>query len=175
MDSSQALAQAGHLNWIDYSIVVFIALSVLISLIRGFTREVISLVTWVAAFLLAFNFATDVASFFDGKVSSGTIRFALGFGIIFIVSLILGAIVNYLISTLVDKTGLSGTDRVLGIGLGAARGVLVVAMVIVVAGFTSIPKEPAWEGSVLLPHFEDCANWLKQFVPTALNYVQGDG
>ncbi len=175
MDSQPVVTQVTHLNWVDYSILVFIALSVFISLIRGFTREVISLITWIAAFLLAFNFANAVATYFDGRVNSATVRFALGFGIIFLITLILGAIVNYLIATLVDKTGLSGTDRVLGIGLGAARGVLIVSMLIVVAGFTSIPKEPAWSDSMLLPHFQLCANWLKQFVPTALNYVQGDG
>lgn len=175
MDTQQAVTQVTHLNWIDYTIVVFIALSVFISLVRGFTREVISLITWIAAFLLAFNFASDISGYFAGRVNSGTIRFALGFGIIFIVTLIIGAILNYLVSTLVDRTGLSGTDRVLGIGLGAARGVLIVSMMIVVAGFSSIPKEPAWEDSMLLPHFQMCADWLKQFVPTALNYVQGDG
>lgn len=175
MDSGQVVTEVAHLNWIDYSIIAFIAVSVLISLIRGFTREVMSLITWIAAFLLAFNFASVIANLFVDKVHSNAIRFAIGFGSIFVITLILGAIVNYLVANLVDKTGLSGTDRVLGIGLGAARGVLIVAMMIVVASFTSIPKEQAWGNSVLLPHFEGCANWLKQFVPTALNYVQGDG
>lgn len=175
MDAPQAVSQITHLNWIDYTIIAFIGVSVLISLVRGFVREVMSLITWITAFLLAFNFANNVAYYFTDRVHSGTIRFAIGFGIIFVITLILGALVNYLMSTLVDKTGLTGTDRVLGICLGAARGILLISMGIVVAGFTSVPKEPAWQQSVLLPHFETSAAWLQQLVPTALNYVQGDG
>lgn len=162
-----------NLNWLDYVIIALISVSVIISLIRGFVREVLSLATWIIGFLIAFNFAHDLSLMFAGHIKSPTTQFVLAFAILFLATLILGAIVNYLISNLVKKTGLSGTDRVLGMALGGVRGVLIVAILILLAGFTSLPKDNAWTQSYLLPHFTTCVTWLEHFIPDALDFVSG--
>lgn len=162
-----------NLNWIDYVIIALIGLSVLISLIRGFVREVLSLASWIAAFLIAFNFAHSLSLMFVGHIKSPTAQFVIAFAILFIAALLVGAVVNYLISNLVKKTGLSGTDRVLGMALGGVRGVLIVSILILLAGFTSLPKDAAWNHSYLLPHFTPCVTWLEHFIPDALDFVTG--
>ena len=96
--------------WIDFAILAVIGLSSLISLIRGFVKEALSLVTWFAAFFVASNFYGDLAVFFT-SISDSLVRNGVAIVTLFVATLILGSIVNYVIATLVDKTGLSGTDR----------------------------------------------------------------
>jgi len=165
--------QIGHFNWIDYVIIAIITLSVLISIVRGFVRETLSLITWIAAFLIAFNFAQDLSALFAGHITSDKARFVLSFAILFFAVLLIGAVINYLFSTLIKKTGLGGTDRVFGVVLGGARGILVVTILILLANFTTISKENYWQQSVLLPHFAPCAKWLEQFIPDALDFITG--
>lgn len=168
------IALSQTLTWVDYIIIGLIGFSVLISLVRGFVRESFSLVTWIVAFLLAFNYGKIVGDLFQQHIHSPTVRLALGAGSLFIITLIVGAILNYVLATLVDKTGLTGTDRVLGLVLGGARGVLIVAVLILVANYTALPKEEAWQRSLLIPHFEGCATWVQSFVPEAVNFVNGN-
>ena len=99
--------------WIDYAIMAVLGLSCLVSLIRGFVREALSLVTWGCAFYVASHYYADLSVWFTG-FEDERVRNGIAIAALFIVTLIVGAIVNYVIGQLVEKTGLSGTDRVLG-------------------------------------------------------------
>lgn len=69
------------------------------------------------------------------------IKDGIAIAILFIATLIVGAVVNYVISSLVEKTGLSGTDRVLGVCFGVLRGILIVsAILFFLDTFTPLPK-----------------------------------
>jgi membrane protein required for colicin V production len=153
------------MNWVDFFILGVIILSGLVSLWRGFVKEALSLATWVAAPAIAIWFYEDLAPWFERWVSVPSARLALAFGILLVLVLILGGLVNFLIGQLVSKTGLSGTDRVLGILFGVARGVLVVGVLVMLAGLTQIPQDPWWQESVFLKHFVDLAKWISSFLP----------
>ncbi len=71
----------------------------------------------------------------------------------FVSSLIIGAIINYMASQAVTKTGLSGTDKSLGVVFGAARGLLIVTMLVLLAGLTPMPSEPWWNDSAMIEFF----------------------
>jgi membrane protein required for colicin V production len=151
--------------WIDILIIGIIALSAVISLVRGFVREALSLATWIAAFWVAWLFFRPLAVHFEGWIEVPSIRLGVAYGILLIAVLLLGALINHFMTLLVDSTGLSGTDRLLGVFFGAARGAVVVAILILLAGLTPFPQDPWWRASELIPYFQEMAVWLKQFLP----------
>ncbi|MDC1286521.1 CvpA family protein [Gammaproteobacteria bacterium] len=151
--------------WFDLVIIGVIALSALISLIRGFVKESISLVTWVVAGLLALRYYAPMADLLEPFLNSLTLRQWVGGGILFVATLIVGAIVNFIVSQLVSKTGLSGTDKALGVVFGAARGVLIVTMVVLLASLTPMPEAPWWQESVTVEFFQQLAEWIKGVIP----------
>lgn len=150
---------------VDYVIVAIILVSTLISLVRGFVKEVISLLTWVAAFVVALTFSASAASLVPPAVDIPSARVAIAFMILFVIVLILGGIINWAISTLVNKTGLSGTDRSVGMVFGLARGIFIIAILILLAGLTAAPQAPWWHDSMLIPHFTTVAEWIKALLP----------
>lgn len=158
------------MNWIDISIIAILALSCLISLFRGFVKETFSLAAWIAAFFAAFLFGHKLSDLvLVNYIHSPTLRIATAYGSIFIVVLIICSIISYFVSQLVHKTGLSGTDRLLGVVFGAARGVLLVSALLLVAHLTPLPEEEVWHRSFLIPHFEPVEAWLKSVLPQSVS------
>jgi len=153
------------MSWLDLVILGVIALSALISLIRGFVKESISLVSWIVAGVLALRYFPAMAELLEPFVDAPTIRDVAGFAVIFIITLVIGAIVNFIMSQLVSKTGLSGTDKALGVVFGAARGVLIVTMVVLLASLTPMPEASWWQDSASVGFFQQLAEWLKGIIP----------
>ena len=153
------------MSWLDLIIVAIIIISALISVIRGFVKESISLASWVVAGFIAFRYFTPMASLLEPFVESPTIQTGIAFSILFVCSLIVGATVNFMASNLVTKTGLSGTDKSLGVVFGAARGVLIVTMLVLLAGLTPMPNEAWWQDSATVEYFADIAIWIKELLP----------
>jgi len=151
--------------WVDYAIIIIVTLSALISVLRGFVKEALSLVAWVLAFWVAFTFHQNLATVFAKYIDTPSLQLISAFALLFVVTLIITAIVNNLIATLVKKTGLSGTDRMLGVIFGIARGTVIVAILVLMAGLTQLPADPWWHDSIFIKHFQEMAIWLKGFLP----------
>jgi len=151
--------------WVDYAIIAILVVSAGISLLRGFLREAISLLGWVLAFWLALTFADDVSKLFAGYVSQPSMRQGLAFFAIVVGTLVVTAIVMYLVRLIVDKTEITGTDRALGIVFGIARGIVIVAILVLFAGLTALPKDPWWKESMFLPHFQVLAVEMRALLP----------
>jgi membrane protein required for colicin V production len=151
--------------WIDILIIAIIALSAVISLIRGFAQEALSLATWITAFALAWFFFRPLAVELEPWIEVQSIRLGVAYGIILLLVLILGAVINHFIKVLIDTTGLSGTDRLIGVFFGVARGAVVVAILILLAGLTPFPGDNWWQASLLIPYFQEMALWLKGYLP----------
>jgi membrane protein required for colicin V production len=152
--------------WIDILIIAIIALSAIISLIRGFVQEAVSLATWIAAFTLAWLFFRPLAVQLVPWIDVQSIRLGVAYGIILILVLILGALINHFMKVLVSSTGLTGTDRLIGVFFGVARGAVVVAVLIVLAGLTPFPNDNWWQSSQLIPYFKDIVVWLQRYLPS---------
>ncbi|HHT7855766.1 CvpA family protein [Pasteurella multocida] len=156
---------------IDYIIIAIIAFSIIISLLRGFIREVMSVASWVVAFFVANHFYPYLANYLT-QIESLYLRNGTAIAILFVATLIVGGIVNYILGELVDKTGLTGTDRVLGACFGLIRGVLIVAaLLFFMDTFTNFSQTVWWKESKLIPHFGFIVEWFFQQLQATSSFI----
>tara|TARA_R110000782_G_scaffold77087_6_gene153104 strand:- start:1086 stop:1568 length:483 start_codon:yes stop_codon:yes gene_type:complete len=152
------------LGWIDWAIIAIIAISALISLARGFVKEALSLLTWVVAGLVAWLFGGALAGHLSSFIETPSIRVIVACSVLFILTLLLGGLINYLIGQLVRVTGLSGTDRFLGMIFGAARGALLIVVAVGLLSLAPVEGDVWWRQSELIPHFLLVADWSKNMI-----------
>jgi len=153
------------MEWVDYVILLIIALSAVISVLRGFIREALSLAGLVFAVWAALTFADELAVSLEGAIDQPSLRLGMAFFALFLSALLLTAVVNYYVGKLVQKTGLSGTDRMLGIIFGVARGIAIVGLLVLLAGLTPLPGDAWWDNSIFLGHFEQLAIMARDYFP----------
>jgi membrane protein required for colicin V production len=80
--------------------------------------------------------------------------------------------VNFLLGKLVSSTGLSGTDRTLGLVFGVFRGLLVVlAIVIILPKAVPVDQDPWWIASSLIPLFQDFEAWGKEVAGAVKDFL----
>lgn len=156
------------MNWADYTILAIIGISIGISLVRGFTKEALSLAGWVIAVWVGLSFADGLQNLLEPLITVPSLRLIISFLILFLTALFLSGLVNYLAVQVIHTTGLSGTDRMVGIFFGIARGALIVAVLVLIGGMTPMPQDPWWKESQLLHYFQEMAIWLRQFLPTGI-------
>lgn len=154
-------------NWLDLAVVGVLVVSTLISLMRGFVRELISLGTWIAAGMLAVAFTPQLASYLTG-IDIPSVRTAVAFILIFIAVLMAGWLIAFLARGLVTKTGLSGADRVLGMVFGLGRGVVIVAILVLLGDLTAISQDPKWDDSFMIAAFAGISQWMQGYFPHEL-------
>jgi len=148
--------------WTDWVILGVVAVSSLLSLKRGFVREALSLITWVSAFIVARLFANSLSLYLIDYIDTPSLRMLTSFGVLFVLTLIVGTLIAALITALISATGLSATDRMLGMGFGAVRGGLVVVIIVALLGLTPAVEDSWWSESQLIPHFVLMEEWTKE-------------
>ena len=152
---------------IDYVLIVIITVSVLIGCLRGFVREAISLAAWALAIWVALRYSWVVEPWLGALDQSPSLKLWVARAILFVTALLAGALVNYLLGLLVRSTGLSGTDRMLGMLFGFGRGVLVVGVLVIGGQYAGMSADPWWQQSRLMPWGERLANGIREFAEEA--------
>lgn len=150
---------------VDLIIVAIVAISGLISLVRGFVKEAMSLIIWIAAFAVSMTFSDTVAILLQNLIELASMRQLVAWGGLFVGTLLLGAMINYMFAKIIDSTGLAGTDRTLGFVFGIFRGLLIVlAIVIILPKAVPVDQDVWWQQSTLIPIFEGFESWGRQAV-----------
>ncbi|HHX35497.1 MAG TPA: CvpA family protein [Gammaproteobacteria bacterium] len=151
-------------NWVDALILGIVLISSLISLSRGFVKEALSLVTWVVAGAIAWMFGGSLAHYFQPYIDTPSVRIIAACALLFVVTLLIGALVNFLLTQLIRVTGLTGTDRLLGMVFGAARGLLLIVILVGLLSLAPVQQDTWWQQSTLIPHFLLIADWSKNLI-----------
>lgn len=153
------------MNWVDFTIFGIVAFSAFISVIRGFVREAVSLVVWVAAFWIALRYGPALAGWLSTYIETVAARMVVAFVSLFLAVFAVGTLVSYGLSRAVKRVGLGSADRVLGVVFGITRGALVIALVLMVAGLTPLTDTAAWRGSLVIGYVSPWLPHWQQWLP----------
>ena len=152
------------MNWADWAIIGILALSSGIGLMRGLVKEAFSLAVWVAAVVIAKTFSPQLAVLLSSAIKTPSLRDLAAFATLFVLTLLVGAMANYLVGALVKMTGLSGTDRLLGVLFGVVRGfIIVMLMIVFLPAILPVDQDPWWQESLLIGHLLQFESWAREF------------
>jgi membrane protein required for colicin V production len=161
----------------DYVVLGIVGASVVLSLMRGFVREALGLASWVVAFLVARSYAVDMAKMLPNAIPNDNLRMLAGFALVFLATLLATSLLTIFLSELVKKLGLSIMDRGLGAIFGIARGVLIVGILVMLGGLTSLPQRAEWRDAMLSAPLEamvlKASPWLPLEFSKHLKFDQG--
>lgn len=152
-------------TWVDVFIIVIIVLSTFISLVRGFMKEFLSLLSWIGAFYLGYRYFELIAFYLEPYIANHSIRYALAFLAIFLSAMILFGLITYFILKVLKISGMNTTDKCFGAIFGAARGVLIVNLLIVVGSTLSLTSYVWWRESFMINNLTPQVVWLKRKLP----------
>lgn len=153
------------MNAIDLVLLLVIAASALLGVVRGFVGVIASLVAWIGATWCAFRYGAHLAFLLSSDGQPGATGLLAGYALAFFGVLVAVTLVGWLMRKLLHSVGLSGVDRMLGLALGLARGVLVACVLVLLMAFSTLPREPAWSQSRALPLLVPGAQWLARWLP----------
>jgi len=166
------MEQANSMATVDWLIIAVVVLSTLLSLKRGFVKEVLSLLTWVVAFVVSIKFADQMQALLIEQVQNDSIRYIVAFVSLFIASLVVGALVSFLLGSLIQVTGLSSTDRVLGMVFGFARGsLIIVAFISLLSLSPAIEETEFWKTSQLIPQLGQLNDWTRDMLGKSTDLI----
>ena len=153
------------MNWFDLAIIAIVLLFAVIGVIRGFIREVLSLLSWILAFWLAFTFADATSYLLEPYIEAPVLRVIAAFAALFISALLLFTVISFLVHKLLAVSGIKGTDRALGGLFGAVKGLVIIAALMLFAHETVLPQEKWWRTSLLASHFQPLVLVIRDLLP----------
>lgn len=153
----------------DYLVIFVLLASVVISTMRGLVKEMISLASWIVAFVVANAYGAPLAQMLPEMVPGEVVRLILAFIVLFIGVRILMGLLGMAVDALIKAGGLSLADRGLGGLFGLGRGLVIVLAAVILCGMTTIPQQDFWKNALLSPLAETGARTVKPFLPAAFS------
>jgi membrane protein required for colicin V production len=151
----------------DYLVLFVLLASVVISTMRGLVKEILSLVGWVVAFVVANAYGAQLAPLLPSMIPGESVRLMVAFVALFLGVRILMGLLTLAIDAVIKASGLSLADRGLGGVFGLARGIVIVLFGVILCSMTSIPQQDFWKNALLSPMAETGARTVKPFLPAA--------
>lgn len=149
----------------DYLVLFVLVCSIVISMLRGLVKEILSLLGWIVSFVVANAYGENLASLLPDMIPGNVTRLIVAFIALFIGVRLLMMLLTMAIDAVIKASGLTLADRGLGSLFGLARGLLIVLAAVLVCGMTAIPQQPFWKQALLSPLAESAARTAKPFLP----------
>jgi membrane protein required for colicin V production len=150
--------------WIDYLLLALFLFSCIAGVMRGLLREVMALVTWVAAVWIAWSYGGLLESHLGGALAIDSVRPWVARALLFLVVVLIGSAIGSIVSHFVRLSLFSGTDRAIGGLFGLLRGAVIVGLFVILCHAVRLDGEPWWHRSMLVPYGEQAANVLRGMV-----------
>jgi membrane protein required for colicin V production len=160
-------------NFFDYLLLLILLVSTVISLFRGFFKEALSLAAWFVAVWVAWRFGAQLAGGLEPWVSEPVLRLWIARGLVCVAVLLAGGLLGRLIDVLMLSTGLTGTDRAIGMVFGLGRGVILVGLLVVLLDMLGFSGSLWWQESKLLPYAAPVADIIRHTAEDGLGYIDG--
>ncbi len=158
----------------DYVALAIVGLSILLSMMRGFLRESLSLAGWLAAFFVAKIYTLELAPLLPPAIPTQSLRLLAAFVLLFLATLLIGSLLAIALSEIFKKIGLAWLDRWLGALFGLARGLMILSVMVLLAGLTNIPQDPRWRNAMFSAPLEALVTsalpWFPKGVATHVKY-----
>ena len=151
------------MNEVDTAILAVTVLSFIFGLWRGLVNEVLSLVTWIAALLVARVYSEYLAGLLVNFLENDSVRYVTAFALIFVIVMMLGTLLNRMLSKLLTITGFKFVDCLLGGVFGIARGLIIVLFVVFISS-VFVSQTEQWQQSVLMPYALVVIEWSGIFI-----------
>jgi len=152
--------------WVDYAIAATVLVYTFSGLLAGFGKEVSRLAVWLMALWMCANYSAELSLHFQDKIPSQPAKIGIACVLLYFASLLIGAVIHFFLGRVFPKSAITVSDRLLGMGVGAIRAVLLVSVLELFASFTRLPEDQWWKQSQLLSRFQGLALWLKDFIPS---------
>ena len=160
------------MSWVDLVIITICFASAAFGALRGFAKETFSLVTWIAAIWLAWNFSWVVTYFLGEWTAAPELKVWIGRMIVFVVVLVAGGLAGQIVGSVIKQTGLSGTDRVLGSIFGLGRGAIILGLAVLVLEMAGLDQDPWWREARLSPYGDRIADGIRHYAAVGGLYLQ---
>ena len=149
----------------DYAVLAIIGVSILLSVVHGLVRELLSLASWIVAFVVAELCAGSLAPMLPAAIPHESLRLLAAFMGVFLIVLLVMTLLAIAVSSLIKTVGLGFSDRAFGAVFGLVRGLAIVLVAVLLAGLTALPREPWWRHAMLSAPLEALANSVKVWLP----------
>ena len=151
------------MNEIDVALISVTGISCLFGLWRGLIKEVLSLLTWIAAILVARVYSEYLAGTLTGLIDSSSVRYVTAFALLFVVIMMLGTLMNHFMAKLITVTGLRFADRLLGGVFGVLRGAIIILVILFITS-VFVSDTELWQQSTLIPYGMTAIEWSRVFI-----------
>ena len=155
---------------VDLVLALIFAVSILVGVMRGFIKEALSIISWIMAIWLGLTFCHEAGELLGRyvKIPAESFRTWAGFAAVFVGTLFVFSIINFMLTKLLVRGPIKGTDRVLGIGFGFARAIAIVVALIIVGRGMGMSTADWWSNSKGLKQLAPVADYVEELLPTRL-------
>jgi membrane protein required for colicin V production len=154
--------------WVDFAIIGLVSSKLISGFLRGFNMAFFNLISWLLATIISLTFCIEFSVFLPSAISDQKLKISISFFALFLITLIMTRVIRVLFDETIKKSDIRLTERLSGMIFGGLHGLFIVMLLVMLTGLSSLPDEPWWKESKLLPPYQIAAIWLHDYIPSGI-------